>query len=68
VIPFFWTAIQATWYDNELHKVVPPSAVNGSFQRFEHITGANVLSNEAVNLLSVVALTVAAGFSAKLFL
>ena len=50
-----WCAVQ------ELGRVVPPHTVKPNLARYQHLCGANVLSNEAVNFVSVVVCGVAAG-------
>ena len=45
----------------ELGRVVPPHTVKPNLARYQHLCGANVLSNEAVNFVSVVVCGVAAG-------
>ena len=60
-VPCVLHAAQATWYDAELKKVVPVRAVVRSDRKFVHITGVDVLSNEAVNLVSVVCTALFAG-------
>jgi hypothetical protein len=39
----------------ELGRVVPPGAVVAGQARFQHVCGVQVLTNEAVNLVSVCA-------------